>query len=76
MRAAYTGHETLTFMDYVDGETGRTLSAVPGGVYEVVPAAARPVPELPPGCVPAEAEPEAAKPAADPDRVFDDDDDE
>ncbi len=37
MLAAYTGHEPRTFPDYVDGETGRTLSCEPGGVYDVVP---------------------------------------
>ena len=49
MRAAFTGHETLTFMDYLDLETGRTLTAEPGRVYVVAPTGGRPVPVLPPG---------------------------
>ena len=49
MRAAYTGHEVLTFPDYADGETGRTLTAEPGGVYDVTPASGRLVPDLPEG---------------------------
>jgi hypothetical protein len=47
--AAYTGHEVLTFMDYLDAETGRTLTAEPGGTYDVIPAGGRNVPGLPPG---------------------------
>ena len=49
MRAVFTGHETLTFMDYLDLDTGRTLTAEPGRVYDVAPAGGRPVPVLPPG---------------------------
>jgi hypothetical protein len=49
MRAAYTGHETLTFPDYADMEAGKTLTAVPGGVYDVAPASGRLVPDLPAG---------------------------
>ena len=45
--AAYNGSEALTFSDYVDLETGRTLHAEPGGVYEVAPASGRPVPDIP-----------------------------
>ena len=45
--AAYNGSEALTFSDYVDLETGRTLHAEPGHVYEVAPASGRPVPDLP-----------------------------
>lgn len=47
MRAAYTGHEALTFSDYTDQETGKTLHAEPGGVYDVTPASGRAVPEVP-----------------------------
>ena len=47
MRAAYTGHEALTFSDYLDLETGRTLHAEPGGVYDVGPASGHVVPEFP-----------------------------
>ena len=49
MRAAYTGHETLTFQDYIDAETGRTLTAKPGRSYDVAPASGRLVPDLPAG---------------------------
>ena len=47
MRAAYAGHEAMTFTDYMDLETGRTLSAVPGGVYDIAPASGRVVPDFP-----------------------------
>ena len=54
MRAVYTGHEALTFSDYLDLDTGRTLTAVPGGTYDVAPAGGgRPAPALPPLFVPA-----------------------
>ena len=49
MRAVYTGHEVLTFSDYLDLETGRTLTAVPGGTYDMAPASGRLVPDVPPG---------------------------
>ena len=45
--AAYTGHEALTFTDYLDLETGKTLHAEPGGTYDVAPASGRVVPEVP-----------------------------
>jgi hypothetical protein len=47
VRAAYNGHEALTFGDYLDLESGNTLHAEPGGVYDVAPASGRPVPEIP-----------------------------
>ena len=47
MRVAYGGQEALTFMDYRDTETGRTLYAVPGGVYDIEPVSGRPVDEVP-----------------------------
>ena len=47
MRAAYVHHEALTFSDYIDGETGKTLAAEPGGIYEVMPASGHVVPEIP-----------------------------
>ena len=47
--AAYTGHEALTFPDYLDLETGRTLTAEPGGTYDVAPASGRTVPDVPEG---------------------------
>lgn len=57
MRAAYTGHEALTFTDYLDLETGKTLHAEPGGVYDIAPASGHVVPEVPePWFVAAEAE--------------------
>ena len=46
MRVAYGGQEALTFMDYIDTATGRTLHAEPGGVYDIIPAG-RPVDEYP-----------------------------
>jgi hypothetical protein len=55
MRAAYTGHETLTFGDYIDLETGKTLLAEPGEVYDIAPASGRNVDEIPaPWFVPAD----------------------
>ena len=47
MRVAYTGHEALTFGDYLDLETGKTLHAVPGGVYDIAPASGHVVPGFP-----------------------------
>ena len=47
MRAAYTGHEALTFSDYTDLTTGMTLRAEPGQVYDIAPASGRVVPEFP-----------------------------
>ena len=47
MHAAYTGQEALTFSQYIDAETGKTLRAEPGGVYEVIPASGHVVPEIP-----------------------------
>ena len=69
MRVAYAGHEALTFSDYIDLETGRTLHAEPGGVYDIAPASGRVVPEVPePWFVSAEPEPEvrATEPDAEP----------
>ena len=54
MRAVYAGHEALTFKDYIDLETGRTLHAEPGGVYDIMPASGRNVDDIPaPWFVPA-----------------------
>ena len=47
MHAVYTGQEALTFSQYIDAETGKTLRAEPGGVYEVIPASGHVVPEIP-----------------------------
>ena len=41
MRAVYTGHEALTFTDYLDLGTGKTLHAEPGRVYDIAPASGR-----------------------------------
>ena len=38
----YYGHETMTYMDYTDLATGKTLVCVPGGTYNVVPASGHP----------------------------------
>ena len=46
MRVAYTGHEALTFTDYIDLEAGKTLHAEPGGVYDIAPASGRNVLEV------------------------------
>ena len=46
-RAAYAGHEALTFTDYLDLDTGKTLRAEPGGTYDIAPASGRVVPEVP-----------------------------
>jgi hypothetical protein len=35
--AAYTGWETLTFLQYIDASTGRTLTCVPGETYDILP---------------------------------------
>jgi hypothetical protein len=45
--AAFTGTETLTFPDYTDLGTGRTLTAEPGESYDIAPASGRLVPDLP-----------------------------
>ena len=47
MRAAYNGIEVLTFNDYIDLETGRTLTAEPGGTYDIAPASGHAVDEVP-----------------------------
>ena len=45
--ASYHGHETLSFPDYLDLGTGKTLHAEPGGVYDITPVSGRPVDEVP-----------------------------
>jgi hypothetical protein len=47
MHAAYAGQETLTFGDYIDQTTGKTLVGEPGGVYDIAPASGHVVPEIP-----------------------------
>jgi hypothetical protein len=66
VRVAFTGHEPLTFTDYIDLGTGKTLTASPGGVYDVAPASGRDVPDIPgqwfaPVKPPAKKEVKAAK---------------
>lgn len=80
--AAYGHHEALTFTDYLDLGTGKTLHAEPGGTYDISPAAGRVVADVPaPWFTPVtawdggseeEAAPEAeAEPAAEPDEAPD-----
>ena len=67
MRVAYAGHEALTFSDYTDLETGRTLHAEPGGTYDITPASGRVVPEVPePWFVAVDPEPAAEVQSAEP----------
>lgn len=74
MRAVYVGHEALRFNDYLDLETGRTLLAEPGGVYDIIPASGHVVPDFPSPWFAAadrEAEPEPAaepEPQSEPDQ--------
>lgn len=67
MRAVYTGHEALTFTDYTDLETGKTLHAEPGETYDIAPASGRLVPDIPvpwfAGAQPAASLPMASAPA-------------
>lgn len=39
--ARFNGHDTLTYADYVDASTGRTLVAVPGQSYTTAVAPGR-----------------------------------
>ena len=56
--AAFNGQEALVFGDYLDLGTGKTLRAVPGGLYDVAPASGRVVPEFPePWFSPVQVEP-------------------
>lgn len=82
MKAAYTGHVPLMFTDYIDLETGRVLTAEPGGVYDIIPASGRNTPEIPgqwftpaDGEAPEPAEAAASEPEA-PAAAFQPDDDE
>jgi hypothetical protein len=34
----FTGQQPLTYPGYLDTATGRTLTCVPGGTYDVIPA--------------------------------------
>ena len=69
MRVAYGGQEALTFMDYIDTATGRTLHAEPGGVYDII-LAGRPVDEYPANWfTPVEGEAVPLPWAAEPDAV-------
>jgi hypothetical protein len=65
VRVAYGGQEALTFMDYTDLETGRTLHAEPGGVYDITPVSGRVVDEVPaPWFTPVDPDAWAAEQAA------------
>jgi hypothetical protein len=37
MKVAYHGHEVMTYVNYVDAETGKTLVCEPGGIYDILP---------------------------------------
>lgn len=37
MAVQYLGHMTMTYMDYIDLATGKTLVAVPGQSYNIIP---------------------------------------
>jgi hypothetical protein len=67
VRAGYNGQEALTFNDYTDLETGKTLHAIPGGTYDIAPASGHVVPEVPEPwfTLLPEEDPYAAEPAAD-----------
>jgi hypothetical protein len=72
VRVAYTGHEALTFSDYLDLETGKTLHAEPGRSYDITPASGRVVPEVPePWFAAVQDEPAPEVWAAEPDAVPD-----
>jgi hypothetical protein len=47
VRAAYAGTETLTFSQYIDLDTGKTLTAEPGGTYDIAPASGHAVDDVP-----------------------------
>jgi hypothetical protein len=47
VRAAYAGIETLTFSQYIDLDTGKTLTAEPGGTYDIAPASGHAVDDVP-----------------------------
>jgi hypothetical protein len=47
VRVAYAGIETLTFNQYIDLDTGKTLTAEPGGVYDIAPASGHTVDDVP-----------------------------
>jgi hypothetical protein len=38
----YNGHYTVTYMDYIDTATGKTLVCQPGQTYNVTPASGHP----------------------------------
>jgi hypothetical protein len=67
VRVAYAGIETLTFNQYIDLDTGKTLTAEPGRVYDIAPASGRVVPEVPePWFTPVEPKALEAGPADEP----------
>ncbi len=58
MRVTYGHYEALTFSDYLDLDTGKTLHAEPGGTYDIAPASGRVVPGVPEPWFTAASEPE------------------
>jgi hypothetical protein len=42
MSVLYSGHVTMTYPDYIDAATGKTLVCVPGQSYNIVPASGHP----------------------------------
>lgn len=44
MATIYNGHVTMTYMDYIDTATGKTLVCVPGQSYTFVPNGGHAVP--------------------------------
>lgn len=42
MSVLYSGHVTMTYPDYIDAVTGKTLVCVPGQSYNIVPASGHP----------------------------------
>jgi hypothetical protein len=41
VRLQYTGQVAVTYMDYLDLDTGKSLTVAPGGVYNVTLASGR-----------------------------------
>jgi hypothetical protein len=41
VRLQYTGQVAVTYMDYLDLDTGKSLNVIPGGIYNVALASGR-----------------------------------
>jgi len=37
MKVIYHGHEVMTYVNYIDAVTGKTLVCEPGRVYDILP---------------------------------------